>query len=450
MPRISPPCISCFTRLLAAVLLVAVGACSSLDAEQSRLCRMLLPALFSQDEGITVLASEAQPPAVHVTFRLGPAGHRAQLLSCRFGGTGYSAAKRDLVAVSINGRGLGETQMWVLKERWLESPFAITADPGAPRGNRRVMELPRSVAVALQHAIGALPRITVVALLALATTLIYGLIGRINLAFGEFAAMGGLVMSLVLAIGAAVGVSNPTLAESLGLLTVLAVTGLWGRVIGRSLLDPLTKRGGQPILVAGVGLLVLVQEGLRLAQGARNLWLPPVGGEMVVLAASGDFPVVLSARMLSILVTCLCLVAFLLIFMKKSRFGMAWRAMADDPAAASLVGIDPRGTLILASLIATALAGLAGATVALLWGGMSFSGGTMLGLTGLMAAILGGVGSLGGAVLAAVAIGAAQALWMALYPIEHWELTSFLLLTLFLVLKPGGFFGYADGADRKA
>ncbi|CAN1513630.1 LivH Branched-chain amino acid ABC-type transport system, permease components [Rhabdaerophilaceae bacterium] len=438
----------CLFRLFAAFLLLALPACSSIDAEQSRLCRMLLPALFSEDEGITVMASEAASSAVHITFRTGSAEQRSQLLSCRFGGTGYSAAKRDLVAVSVNGRGLGETQLWVLKERWLESQIAIRADPGRPRADLAAIVLPRAQAVALQHAIGALPRVIILALLALSTALIYGLIGRINLAIGEFAAMGGLVMALSVTVGASLGLAAPMLAGSLGLLIVLGTMALCGHVMGQAVLVPLSSRGGQPILIAGVGLILVVQEGLRLAQGARTLWLPPVGDELIVLARSGDFEVVFSARTLSIVVSHVFLIVLVLAFMHRSRFGMAWRAVADDPLAARLMGIDHRMTLILTSLVATALAGLAGATITLLWGGMSFSGGTILGLTGLMAAILGGIGSLAGALVAAIAIGSAHALWMALFPIEHWELVSFLLLTLILVLKPGGFFGYDSGANR--
>jgi branched-chain amino acid transport system permease protein len=138
-----------------------------------------------------------------------------------------------------------------------------------------------------------------------------------------------------------------------------------------------------------------------------------------------------------------------LLLMQKSRLGRAWRASADDPLAASLCGIDPRRLLITTSALATALAGLAGVTITLNYGGMPFSGGTLIGITGLMAAILGGIGSLGGAVLGGVAIAAFQVGWSALREIANWELATFTLLSLALILKPGGFFGFADGAHRK-
>lgn len=440
-----------FSRLAALVLLSFVASCAaSLDAEQSRLCRMLLPALFPEDEGIAILDSEAASGrAVHVTFRAGGKEASERLLTCRFGGTGYSAAKRDLVAVQLDGVGLGETQLWFLKERWLETQFAVMADPGPP-GGRSLFTLPsREIATGLQYVLGGLPRLTLLALLALATALIYGLIGRINLAFGEFAAMGGMATSLVILLLVALAPGAGLSVEPFGLLIALGTLALWGLLVGKQVLHPLAIRGGQPILVAGVGMMVAVQEGLRLAQGARNTWLPPVGSGSIALASGGGFDVMVSPRALGIVAMNAIAIALLLLAMRRSRFGRAWRAIADDPKAAEMMGLDPRRTLILSSVIATALAGLAGATVTLLYGGITFSSGTMMGLAGLMAAILGGVGSLGGAVLAGVLIGAVQTLWMVFHAIEHWELASFTLLTLFLVLKPGGFFGYAEGPERR-
>ena len=204
------------------------------------------------------------------------------------------------------------------------------------------------------------------------------------------------------------------------------------------------------MLVAGVGLLVFVQEALRLAQGAGTIWLAPVGAEAITIASAEGFNVTLSLRLQAMLAINALAIIGVLALMRWSAFGRAWRASADDPFAASLMGIDPRGLLITVSALATLLAGLAGATITLNYGGMHFSGGTMLGITGLIAAILGGIGSLGGAVLASVVIGLFQAGWLATRDMAQWELASFALLSVALVLKPGGFFGYADGPDRKA
>ena len=440
--------------LLITVPLFLVGSPGA-DAEQGRLCRMLLPALYPEDDGIRVVASESGlRSSVHIVFRLNRNGDRDHLLTCRFGGIGYSAAKRDLVAVLVDGVGLGEAAFYFAKERWLESQHAISADPGAPDRGKAWLTLSRGQAVALQHVVNGLPRAGILALLALATALIYGLIGRINLAFGEFAALGGIAASLVITIMALAGFAAPLVASLAALVVALALGALYGMVMGRAILWPLsvsTNRGaaGQPLLVAGVGMLVAVQEGLRLAQGAGTLWLPPVSGEALRIAAAPGFDVVAHPRLLAMVAVDWFAIIAVLMVMKRTPLGRAWRASADDPLAASLCGIDPMRLLIVISALATLLAALAGATISLNYGGMHFSGGTLLGLTGLIAAILGGIGSLGGAVLGGVVIAAFQVGWSALQQIAHWELATFTLLTLALVLKPGGFFGFADGAARK-
>ncbi len=425
------------------------------DAEQARLCRMLLPALFPQNEGLRVIASEAGARgAVHITFHAEDFfGEREHLLTCRFGGIGYSAAKRDLVAVLIDGVGLGEAAFYFAKEKWLESQHAILADPGPPGRGEAWLQVSRGTAVALQHVVGGLPRAGILALLALATALIYGLIGRINLAFGEFAALGGIVASLVVVLLTVAGMPSPVLAGVTAILVALGLCALYGAVMGRSILWPLSDRGkggsGQPLLVAGVGLLVAVQEGLRLAQGAGTLWLQPVDSEAWRVASTPGFEVLAHPRLLLMAAIDWAAILATLLVMRKTALGRAWRASADDPFAASLCGIDPKRLLMLVSALATMLAGLAGATVALNYGGMHFSGGTMLGLTALIAAILGGIGSLGGAVLGGVLIASFQIAWSASRDIAQWELATFTLLTLALILKPGGFFGFADGAQRK-
>jgi branched-chain amino acid transport system permease protein len=410
---------------------------------------MLLPALVPEDEGIAILAERRLPEAgLGVDFRLGAEG-AARRIACRFGGIGYSAAKRDLVAVELDATPLGEATLWFLKARWLESAESIRADPGPPRAGAAPIALPQPAALALQHLIGGLPRLVILALLALATALIYGLIGRINLAFGEFAAMGGIAASLVVALLATTGADATGLAPLAALLAVLALTAAHGAAMGRAILWPLARHQGQPLIVAGLGVLVAVQEGLRLAQGSGTRWLPPGLGEIRRIATTPGFEVVVQPALLATGLAAALGIAGLLAAMRRSAFGRTWRASADDPLAAALCGIDPRRLLIRTSALATALAGLAGALVTLNYGGMNHAGGTALGLTALIAAILGGVGSLGGAVAGAVAIGLFQIGWSALLPIAQGELATFALLTIAMVLKPGGFFGHADGAQRK-
>ena len=100
------------------------------------------------------------------------------------------------------------------------------------------------------------------------------------------------------------------------------------------------------MLVAGVGLLVVVQEALRLAQGGGTIWLQPVAGEPWLLTSARGFDVLAHPRLLIMVVLDWLAIGLTLYAMKKTPLGRAWRASADDPLAASLCGIDPRKLLI--------------------------------------------------------------------------------------------------------
>ena len=435
--------------LLGLVLVVLIGRPGGVDAEQARLCRQVLPALYPVAEGLAVTGQEGgSGTRVHVLFRAGPPSARERLLTCRFGGRGYSAAKRDLTVVQIDGVASGESALYFLKSGWLETQDSITADPGPPHGDAWFGEVPDAAAFALQHALNGLPRLAVLSLVALATALVYGLFGRIHLALGEFVALGGVATTLGIALAGGFGLGAGA-AETAALVLAAGTALVWGGWVGKAVLFPLVARPGPALLAGGVGLLLAVQEGLRLAQGSGTRWLPPVDGEPIRLFRSDALDVLVAPRPFALALLGLAALIGTLVAIRRSRFGREWRAMADDATGAALLGIDPLRIGMLTTALATLLAALAGALAALIYGGMNFAGGTMLGLSALMAAILGGIGSLGGAVTGAALLAVVQVVWSAIQPIAAWELASFSLLTLALLVRPGGFFGYADGAQRK-
>jgi branched-chain amino acid transport system permease protein len=135
--------------------------------------------------------------------------------------------------------------------------------------------------------------------------------------------------------------------------------------------------------------------------------------------------------------------------MRRSRFGRAWRAYADDPKAAALFGVDGRGLLLRTLALSGAMAGLSGALVVLQYGGLGFAGGFQLGLKALVAAVLGGVGSVAGAFLGGLAIGLFETAWSMLMPIDARDIALYALLAAVLVFRPGGFFGMKDTTPRQ-
>ena len=372
---------------------------------------------------------------------------RNRFLECRFsGGSRASPDRGALIGVTTEAGPLGELRLQLLRRFWLEAEGAA-ADPEPVPGASLSPQVPRALAVGLQHLLFALPPVSIYALLAAAYSLVYGLVGRINLAFGELAAVSGYAAFLGFAIaGARSGVAVPLV---LALVLALGAGLAYGVATGRLVFAPLMRQTGQRVLIGTIALAIVLQEGLRLAQGSRLKWVQPMLNAPYAIARAGDFVVTVTPMALMAAALCLCAALGLLALMRWSRFGRAWRACADDALAAELFGVD-RGRVLLATFaLASALAGLAGYVMTVYYGTVGYAGGIVLGLKALLAAVAGGIGSVPGAFLGGLLLGCAEALWSALFPIEFRDLAIFILLVVLLVVRPSGLFGFAEPLPRK-
>jgi branched-chain amino acid transport system permease protein len=433
-----------------AALACALAGCAIVDAGQARTCRSIVPALNPSASAIEIVrtAPLSAGDGVRVAYRVrAPTGLlRDRFVECRFGAGGPVAPEQQvLVGVNTDAGPLGEVRLHVLRRFWLERE-GFAADPQPVANAADVPNLPRALAIGLQHALFALPPIAVYALLAAAYSLIYGLVGRINFAFGELAAVGGYAAFLGFAL-----TSGATIAPALTLALLLALSAsLWhGIAAGRLVFAPLLRLTGQQLLIGTVALALVLQEYLRLAQGARALWLQPLLSTPHAVARAGDFVVTVTPIALACVALSLCTALALLLLMRSSRFGRAWRACADDPLSAALFGVDPRAVLIKTFALASILAGLAGYVVTVYYGTFGYAGGFVLGLKSLLAAVAGGIGSVPGAFLGAVLLGCAEALWSALFPIAFRDIAVLTLLVLLLVLRPNGLFGLREAPPPK-
>ena len=184
--------------LLAAAMLA--GCSPALETDQARLCRMTLPALMPEAARIAIVAQrpDADGRGLSVAFTARTPGEepRDHLAACRFREPGRPNESRDLVSVTLDGRSVSEARLYVLIRYWLATPEGRAADP-APLGDVSALPLvPHPLAYGLQMALDGLPLAAIYGLLAAAYSLIYGLIGRINFAFGEMAAAGGYAAAI--------------------------------------------------------------------------------------------------------------------------------------------------------------------------------------------------------------------------------------------------------------
>lgn len=223
------------------------------------------------------------------------------------------------------------------------------------------------------------------------------------------------------------------------MLAAAAVAALLSWTTGRVIFRPLGRSPSQPVLIATVGLAIVLQEAVRLSQGARERWLQPVLNEPMVLSGHG-FAVTITVAKVAIVALTVVLFGALLRAVRAGRWGRAWRACADDAGMAALCGIDVGRTVAMTFVVSGACAGIAGAIIALHYGGVGFTMGTILGFKALTAAVAGGIGSLPGAMLGSLLIAAIETVWSAYLPIAGRDVAVFALLAIVLVFRPGGLF----------
>jgi branched-chain amino acid transport system permease protein len=433
--------------LMAAATLA--GCSPSLETDQARLCRMTLPALISQDAQIAILTQtpDADGRGLSVAFSAETPGGKRQshLAACRFREPGRPHESRDLTSLALDGQVLSETRLFVLIRYWLATAEGRAADP-APLGDLSALPVaPRGLAYGLQMAVDGLPLASIYALLAAAYSLIYALIGRINFAFGEIAAAGGYAAAI--AALAMLGWPPAPLLIAAFVLAV-AVAAAWGFASARVLFIPLRQARGQQVLVASVGLAIFLRELLRLAQGDRSSWMSPLLNQPFALARSGDFVAVATPMAFVVSAVTLATGFCLVVIFRYSRFGRELRAYADDPLAAELMGISPAAITARAFALSGALAGLAGASMTAAFGAVGYSLSATLTLKALTAAIVGGIGSLPGAFLGGLIVGAAETGWSAVFPIDDRDIAVYVLLTLFIALRPSGLLGQREAVTH--
>lgn len=431
---------------LAAGLALALPGCAVLDADQARLCRSALPAIEDGGGRVEVVRTAGGPEArsLRIDYRTLREGRTVtRYVICRFArGTG----RTELAGITTDRGEVSGARLYLLNRYYLDTPDGIAGDPGSGDPNAGLPEWPAGLAYAVQQALAGLPGTAVCALLAAAYALVFGLVGRINLAFGEIAAVGGVAAGIaVAALAPAAGLTLPAVAASLAVAILAAA--LHASAVGYATFAavPASRAQGpraQASLIATVGASLALMEYLRLAGGPAPAWVPPMGGA-VPIARAGSFVVTVTPVSLATSAAGALAAAALVAAMRFSGFGRAWRACADDAVAAALFGIDRRAMLVATLCLGGGLAGLAGGLTAVQFGALGFAGGFQLGLKALAASILGGIGSVGGALLGGLTIGAFEIIWSATMPIESRDIALCAVLVLAIVLRPRGLFGSA-------
>jgi branched-chain amino acid transport system permease protein len=270
--------------------------------------------------------------------------------------------------------------------------------------------------------------------------MVYGIVGTINFAHGDIYMVGAFISLVTLLALAAIGITFIPLALLLVLLLAVGFTAAYGWTVERIAYRPL--RGGPRLapLISAIGISILLQNYVQLAQGARVKPLPPL------ITGSVSFPVdrgqvTISLLQILILLLTIGLMAGLAWLIRATPLGRAQRATEQDATMAALLGVNVEATISTTFVIGAGLAAVAGLIVTLYYGVIDFYIGFTAGIKAFTAAVLGGIGSLPGAVLGGFLIGLIEALWSAYFSIAYKDLTVFAVLVLVLIFRPSGLLG---------
>lgn len=279
------------------------------------------------------------------------------------------------------------------------------------------------------------------ALIAIGYTMVYGIIGMINFAHGEVYMIGAYVGLVTLsAIGVNSGLPLPLIILAM-LIVAVAVTAAYGFAIEKVAYAPL--RGGPRLvpLISAIGMSIFLQNWVAIGQGARDMAVPALVSGSVQFKLGSDFVVTAPySRIMIIVVTVLLMIA-LSLFIKYSRVGRASRACSQDLRMANLLGIDTNKIISFTFVIGAMLAAVGGVLIALAIGKLNPFIGFLAGIKAFTAAVLGGIGSIPGAMLGGVLLGLAETFAAAYISSQYKDIVAFSLLVLILLFRPSGLLG---------
>lgn len=284
--------------------------------------------------------------------------------------------------------------------------------------------------------------------LAVAFAIIQAITRRIFLSFGDFAMFGSFA-AIYACFAALVRGDSDVMASMWALALAVTSGAALGALIARIVMGRRLLQNPLAFMIASIGISIALQEVMRLQSSNHDIWVPPLFSGLSVFALEGVFPVkfsVMSAMAIGVGFASVGIVGLLLHF---TRFGLHWRACSQSLKLSALCGLDPSLVAHQSFAIAGALAGVTGWTSAISYGGANFSTGLMVGFKAMFASVIGGFGSLRGAVLGACALAFIEVMWSALFSTTYRDVASFAIIIMILLLRPEGLAGLTSERESE-
>ena len=278
---------------------------------------------------------------------------------------------------------------------------------------------------------------SIYALVALGYTMVYGIIRLINFAHGDFIMVGGYTLVLTIPLAVSLGIP-PWLA----VVAAIAVCAVVGVLVEKLAYSPVRAKGtNMSSLITAIAMSLFLENLAQAVFGANPRRVPSTISLPSIMGFDGTTIVTIAI--------CSVVMIALQLFVKKTSMGKMMRAVSEDKQAATLMGGNVNKTITVTFAIGSALAAVASLTYCAQYNSVTTTMGSMLGLKAFVAAVLGGIGIIPGAMLGGFAIGLVESLSKAyIGPLTGGVITSafsdavvFLILIVVLLVKPAGVLG---------
>ena len=279
------------------------------------------------------------------------------------------------------------------------------------------------------------------ALIAIGYTMVYGIIGMINFAHGEVYMIGSYVAFIVLAGLAMMGIHSLPLLMTAAFIATIVVTSAYGYSIERVAYRPLRNSNRLIPLISAIGMSIFLQNTVLLSQDSKDKSIPNLIPGSISFGPGGAEEVLISYMQILVFVVTLIAMTGLTLFISRSRLGRACRACAEDIKMANLLGINTNNIIARTFVIGAALAAVAAVLLSMQYGVINPNAGFLVGLKAFTAAVLGGIGSIPGAMLGGLVLGVAEAFGADIFGDQYKDVVAFGLLVLVLLFRPTGILG---------
>jgi branched-chain amino acid transport system permease protein len=284
----------------------------------------------------------------------------------------------------------------------------------------------------LQQVINGISVGSMYALIAIGYTMVYGVLRLINFAHGEIMMVGAFVGYVMLAV-----FETSLLTASFVAVLISVATGV---LTDKVAYKPLRQAPRISLLITAIGISFFLQNSINVFFGgtAKSFPIPEFFDRLINIKGVIFTPTVIIVPIITMI-----LLMILLYVLYKTKYGMAIRALAFDIKTVSLMGVDANKIIMLVFIIGSSLAAVGGIFWALSYPILTPYMGIMIGLKAFAAAVLGGIGSVGGAVLGGFILGFTEVMFVAFYPElgGYRDAIAFVFLILVLLIKPTGIMG---------